>query len=517
MESALATVVIAVLCAIVGFGAAFFFGRARPVQDQRRVAELEAQLAASREQAQRSGVQAAEQEKEASTLRAQLMEAVQRSASFEERARQGEEMRGTIREREMAIARLAAEVSQLREKGAELATRLEEERQQSDEKLALLESAKVVMENAFKSLSSEALRQNNQSFLDLAKTSLNEFHQGAKGDLEKRQVAIDALVAPVQASLKSVDEKILALEKARESAYGELRAQFALMSEAQGLLRNETSNLVRALRQPHVRGRWGEVQLRRVVELAGMLNHCDFAEQETAETEEGRVRPDLVVKLPGGRQIVVDAKAPVIAYMDAHDALTEEERREKLRQHAQLVRGHLTSLSRKSYWEQFEPTPEVVVMFIPGESFAAAALEADPELMEFGFTNNVIVASPTSLIALLRAVAYGWRQESIAENAREISQLGQELHKRLGDMAEHLAKVGTGLEGATMNYNRAIASLESRVLVSARKFRDLGATSQGAEIVELKLVEGTARRLQSPESKPAGLFDDPSEPDSGNT
>ena len=518
MESALATVVIAFLCAVVGFGAAFFFGRARPVQDQRRVAELEAQLVASREQAQRAGVQAAEQEKEATTLRSQLMDAVQRSASFEERARQAEEMRGTLREREQAIARLAAEVSQLREKGAELATRLEEERQQADEKLALLAGAKQVMENAFKSLSSEALRQNNQSFLDLAKTSLNEFHQGAKGDLEKRQVAIDALVAPVQASLKSVDEKILALERAREQAYGELRQQFAQMAESQGQLRLETGNLVKALRAPHVRGRWGEVQLRRVVEMAGMLKYCDFVEQESAGDDEGRIyRPDLIVKLPGGRQIVVDAKTPVSAYLDAHEAVDDEVRKAKILEHAALVRKHLQDLSRKGYWEQFQPTPEVVVMFIPGEAFTSAALEADPELLDTGFGANVIIASPASLMALLKAAAYGWRQESIAENARAISQLGQELHKRLGDMANHLTRVGASLESATANYNSAIGSLESRVMVSARKFRDLGSTSQGAEIVELKLVEGTVRRLQLADDKPVPEGADPEAdtPDSG--
>lgn len=497
MDSPLVIVAIAVLCALAGFGLAYVLVR-RPQSGGSRIAELEAQLVASREQATRYSVQAAEQERSAETLREQLMEAVRRSASFEERARQAEEMRGTIREREQAIARLTTEASLLREKGAELSTRLEEERQQSEEKLALLQSAKEGMENAFKSLSAEALRQNNQSFLDLARTSLNEFQQGAKGDLEKRQVAIDALVAPVTASLKSVDEKIAALEKARELAYGELRSQYALVAETQNQVLRQTGNLVNALRQSHVRGRWGEIQLRRVIEMAGMLRHCDFVEQESAQDAEGKVlRPDVVVKLPGGRQIVLDAKVPVSAYLEAHEATDDDVRKAKILQHAQQVRAHLADLARKAYWDQFQPTPEMVVMFIPGEAFTSSALEADPELLDVGFGQNVIIASPASLMALLKAAAYGWRQESIAENARAISQLGQELHKRLGDMAAHLTRVGTSLEAASANYNAAIGSLESRVLVSARKFKELGATSQEAEIIELRAVEGGVRRIQS--------------------
>lgn len=479
-----------------GFGIAHLWSRGRPAAEQKRVAEIEAQLVASREQALRVGVQAAEMEREATTLRGQLMEAVQRGAAFEERARQADEMRAVLREREQAIARLQAEAGQLREKGAELQTRLEEERQQSEEKLHLLAEAKQAMENAFKSLSSEALRQNNQSFLDLARASLAEFQQVAKGDLEKRQMAIDALVTPVKASLDKVDEKIAALEKAREHAYGEIRQQFTQMAEVQNQLRDETTNLVKALRQPHVRGRWGEIQLRRVVEMAGMMLHCDFVEQQSAEGDDGRLRPDLIVKLPGNRQIVVDSKAPISAYMEAHEATTDELRKVKILLHAQLMRRHLESLAKKSYWEQFQPTPEVVVMFIPGEAFFSAALEADPDLLDSGFGQNVIIASPASLMALLKAASYGWRQESIEENAREISRLGQELHTRLSVMADHFARLGKGLGAATDSYNAAIASFESRVLVSARKFKELGATSQEAEIIELRAVEGGVRRIR---------------------
>ncbi len=409
-----------------------------------------AQATSAREQWLRASVQAAELEKEASLLRAQLMEIAQRSAAFEERAR-------------------------------------------------LMGDTKQALENAFKSLSADALKDNNAAFLNLAKASLGEFQQVAKGDLEKRQQAIDALVAPVKESLEKVDQKIHALERVREQAYGEIRQQFTQMTEAQAMLRQETSNLVKALRQPHVRGRWGEVQLRRVVEMAGMMNHCDFVEQETTVDDDGRIlRPDVLVRLPGGRTIVIDAKAPLNSYLDAHEATDEDVRKAKIREHAQLVRSHLQALSRKTYWEQFPATPECVVMFIPGEAFCSAALEADPELLDNAFGQNVIIASPASLMALLKAAAFGWRQESIADNARAISQLGQELHKRIGDVAMHLDKLGRAIESLAGHYNSAIGSFESRLSVSARRFKDLGATSQDAEIVQLRAVEGGARRLQPP-------------------
>jgi DNA recombination protein RmuC len=498
------TALVAIACAGAGFGVALLWNRSRPLQDEKRAAELEAQLNAAREQSLRHGVQAAELEREAGTLRSQLLEVAQRGATFEERAKHVEELKGVIRDREQAIAQLRSEAAQLGERGAQLQTRLEEERQQSAEKLKLITEAQRAFENSFKSLSADALKSNNQSFLDLARASLAEFQQGAKGDLDKRQTAIDALVAPVRASLDKVDEKIGALERAREQAYGEIRQQFTQMAAVQTQLRDETTNLVKALRQPHVRGRWGEIQLRRVVEMAGMMKHCDFVEQESAGDDEGRVsRPDLIVKLPGGRQIVVDSKAPITAYMEAHEATTDEVRKAKILVHAQLMRRHLEALAKKTYWEQFEPTPEVVVMFIPGEAFFSAALEADPELLDSGFGQNVIIASPASLMALLKAASYGWRQESIADNARAISELGKELHTRLGVMANHFQKIGNSLGAAQDSYNSAIASFESRVLVSARKFKELGTTSQDAEIIELRAVEGGVRRLQAVPDKPA--------------
>jgi len=340
MDGTIIAGLIALVCGAAGFGLAHLWNRSRPAHDVRRAAELEAQLNAVREQANRSGVQAAELERETTTLRMQLLEAVQRGAAFEERSSQLEQ--------------------KLRERG----------------------EAQRALENTFKALSADALKSNNQSFLDLARASLAEFQQGAKGDLDKRQVAIDALVGPVKASLDKVDEKIAALEKAREHAYGEIRQQFTQMAAVQTQLRDETTNLVKALRQPHVRGRWGEIQLRRVVEMAGMMLHCDFVEQQSADGEDGRLRPDLIVKLPGGRQIVVDSKAPITAYMEAHEATTDELRKVKILLHAQLMRRHLEALAKKTYWEQFQPTPEVVVMFIPGEAFFSAALEADPDLLD---------------------------------------------------------------------------------------------------------------------------------------
>ena len=456
MENVILIVLAVAFFAAAGYAVGRLSHRRDPVSEE-RIAGLEAQLAVARDSANRLGMQAAELERETDTLHSQLHEVGDRAAKYEERAR-------------------------------------------------LLGDSKQALENAFRSLSAEALKSNNQQFLDLARASLAEFQQVAKGDLEKRQQAIDALMQPVKASLDKVDEKIHALEKAREQAYGEIRQQFTQMAETQGQLRLETSALVKALRQPHVRGRWGEVQLRRVVELAGMMKHCDFVEQESVETDDGRLRPDLIVRLPGGRQIVVDSKAPVSAYMDAHEAVDDEIRKSKIREHAALVRGHLQALSRKSYWEQFQPTPEVVVMFIPGEAFCSAALEADPDLLDNGFGQNVIIASPASLMALLKAASYGWRQESIAENYRAISQLGQELHKRVGDMAKHLERLGSSLEQASASYNQAIGSYETRLSVTARKFKDLGSTSQEAEIIELRPVEGSVRRLQP------GPVADPTEP-----
>ncbi len=397
---------------------------------------------------------------------------------------------------QLALARLEAAKAA---ENAALEAQLREERRSSGEKLRLLEEAREKLSDSFQALSAEALRQNNQSFLDLAKTALEKFQEGARGDLDKRQHAIGEMVRPVRESLDKVDLKINELERARTGAYESLNAQVRTLVDSQNLLRSETSNLSRALRSPNVRGRWGEIQLRRVVEIAGMLEHCDFHEQETAGNAEGKVRPDLIVRLAGGKSIVVDAKAPLAAYLEAIEASEENVRQVKLHAHASQLRAHIESLTKKAYWAQFQPAPEFVVLFLPGETFFSAALERDPALIEYGADRHVILATPTTLIALLRAVFYGWRQERLARNAKEISDLGQELFKRLADVGGHLDRLGKSLNGSVESFNRAVGSLESRVLVTARKFKELDAAQAGVEIELLTPVERTARAIQAPE------------------
>ncbi|MBZ5724679.1 MAG: DNA recombination protein RmuC [Acidobacteriia bacterium] len=351
-------------------------------------------------------------------------------------------------------------------------------------------------EGAFKALSSDALARNNQAFLELAQTALAQTQQAARGDLALRQQAIVELVTPVRVSLEKVDSKIQALETARAGAYAALHEQVRNLTETQAQLRAETGKLVTALRTPSVRGHWGEMQLRRVVEMAGMLDHCDFLTQTTITSEDGRLRPDLLVSLPAGKTIVVDAKTPLDEYLQAMEAPDEPTRKAHLAGHARQVRAHMTALGRKSYWEQFDQAPEFAVLFLPGECFFSAALESDPSLIEAGVAQNIILATPTSLIALLRAVAYGWRQEKLAQNAAEISALGKELFKRLSDMGEHFNRVGKSLERAVEAYNGAVGSLEARVMVTARKFADLKTAPLGVEIAELEPVEKSVRAVQ---------------------
>jgi DNA recombination protein RmuC len=360
------------------------------------------------------------------------------------------------------------------------------------------------LRDAFASLSAEALRQNNQSFLDLAQTKLGAFQQSAAFDLEKRQRAVGDLVRPIHDALARVDGKLQQVEKERVSHYSGLLEQVKSMAQTQQALRAETGNLVKALRAPQVRGRWGEIQLRRVVEMAGMLDYCDFVEQARVDSEDGRLQPDLIIRLPGDKTIVVDAKSPMAAYLDAADGNGDDGGRELLlKKHARQVRDHMVRLGGKAYWNQFQPAPDFVVMFLPGETFFSAACQYDPSLIEFGVGEQVIPASPTTLIALLRAIAYGWRQESIARNAQDISKLGRELYERLGNMAEHFEDMRKALVRAVDSYNDAIGSLEGRVLVSARRFRDLGIA--GEELPEAQTVQLGARRLNAPEMTDASV------------
>ncbi|MFZ0540890.1 MAG: DNA recombination protein RmuC [Candidatus Sulfotelmatobacter sp.] len=405
----------------------------------------------------------------------------------------------SLMEKELAagkadLARLQHAHTELVAANARLESDLASERKFSEDKIILVTHASEDLRNAFKALASEALSANTSCFLQTAEETLKRFQIQARGDLENRQKAVADLVAPVRDSLNKVDAQIQQMEVARGDAYGELRAQVQSLITTQKELQSETGNLVRALRTPNVRGRWGEIQLRRVVEIAGMLSYCDFTEQESVTTETGRLRPDLVVKLPGGKNVVVDAKTPLQAFLDAFETTDEEARRACLANHARQVRDHMKTLAGKNYWEQFDPTPEFVVMFLPGETFFSAALEQDSSLIEQGVLSRVIPASPTTLIALLKAVNYGWNQEKLARNAQQISALGKELHDRLRLLAAHITQVGTGLDRAVESYNKAVGSLESRVLVSARKFAELGA-SVADDIPELEPIETTARAL----------------------
>jgi len=382
----------------------------------------------------------------------------------------------------------------LESENAVLQERLLQRDQALDEKLGMLSDMKDAFENSFKALSSDALKSNNQSFLDLATASLSKFQEGAKNELEKRERAIDELVKPLKESLQKVDTKIETIEKARTSSYASLSEQIKLLSDSQLNLRNETSNLVKALRTPHIRGRWGEIQLRRIVEMVGMLEHCDFLDQHTVSTEEGRLRPDLVVKLPNNRSIVVDSKVPLMAYSDSLSAPDDNARISYLRDHARQVKNHLMQLGQKAYWEQY-PGADFVVLFIPGETFFFAALEQDPSLIEFGVERGVLIATPTSLIGLLRVVAYGWRQEQIEEDAKKISDLGAELYDRTRALAAHFVDLRKGLDRAVDSYNKAAGSLERRVLISARKLMELTTTS-AEDIPFAEPIDKAARALE---------------------
>jgi DNA recombination protein RmuC len=404
----------------------------------------------------------------------------------------GDELRKQLSQRELDVAGLRSEVEAERVQRAHTEARWESARAGVEEQRRLLDEARERLTEVFATLSAEALRQSNTSFLELAREAI-------EAQLGRRQEAIDGLVRPIQETLRRYEEQARQLEAARQQAYGSLEQHLRTLAASSAELQRETGNLVTALRAPQVRGRWGELTLHRVVELAGMAEHCDYVEQVTVEGDEGRLRPDMVVHLPAGRDIVVDAKVPLTAYLDALTvARTEEERRAALARHAQQIRQHMGQLAGKAYWDQFASAPELVVMFIPGESFVAAAVEVDGSLIEDGMARRVVVATPTTLIALLRAIAYGWRQERLAANAEQISELGRELYKRLATLAGHFEDVGGSLARAIAAYNKAVGSMETRVLPAARRFRDLGAAT-GEEIAALGMVDQLPRPLTAPE------------------
>lgn len=367
----------------------------------------------------------------------------------------------------------------------------------SEEKLTFLRDEQQRLTQEFERLAAAALRQNRDEFLQLAGERLATSEERAKAELEQRRVAVEALVKPLSEHLGKVQEHAASLERSRTEAYAELREQVKGMSATSEQLRTETSQLVAALRAPQVRGRWGEIQLRRVVESAGMLEHVDFSEQESASTADGNLRPDLVVKLAGGKQVVIDSKVSFNGYLEAMEARDDTTHRTRLIAHARHLKTHIDSLSAKKYWDQFTPTPEFVIMFVPAEVFLNAALEKDPTLLEHAFNHNVVIATPATLVAMLRTVAYTWRQDALAENAQQVLDLGKELHSRLSTMGTHLAKLGRQLDGAVKAYNDGVSSLESRVFVTARKMAELKVVS--TELEPPAQIERVARQVQAPE------------------
>ena len=357
-------------------------------------------------------------------------------------------------------------------KVAQLETRLEMERQSAEDKLSELETT-------FHSLSTKALHANNQTFIQLAEQTLKRLHTEAKGQLDQKEKAVENLIKPIKEALEKTESQIHSIEKERKEAYGSLRQYLDSMIKTQELLQGETRNLVQALRRPEVRGQWGELTLKRLAELAGMVQHCDFFEQET--TADRSMRPDMIVRMPDRREIVVDAKTPLDAYLSAVEARDDIERKQFLERHAANVRKRVRELASKGYWNQFNNAPDFVILFIPGDQFLSAALDQDPKLLEDALQQQIVLTTPTSLVALLRAVAYGWRQEALAANADKIREVGVDLYRRLNVFADHLAKLGRSLDGAVGNFNKAVGSFEAKVVPGARKFTELGVETQPLE------------------------------------
>ena len=382
---------------------------------------------------------------------------------------------------------------------ARLQSKLERDRAVHAERLKAYEDAERTFRETFQALSADALQTNNQAFLALAETRLREARTEAAADIDTRKKAIEDLLSPMAKTLEQVDHGLRDAERRRIEGGAVLLQKIAALDHAGQGLRDETRRLTDALKKPGVRGRWGELQLKRVVELAGMVEHCDFDEQHTVMDEDRRMRPDVIVRLPGGKHVVIDAKVPLDAYLRALEAPDETARRSLLDDHARQVRMHLTQLAAKDYATYIQPSPDFVIMFLPGEMFFSAALEQDPALIEFGVDKRVIPASPTTLIALLRAVAYGWQQEAVARDAQQIADVGRKLYEAVGALAGHFDRLGTRLRGSIEAYNDAVGSLEGNVLVKARKFKELQAANGNGEIAPLPPIDRVPRMLQAPE------------------
>lgn len=409
------------------------------------------------------------------------------------------ELRGQISFKEEILEKLRKENVRIEQVKTSAETKLEGSMHNVEEQKKLLEKAEEKLTTTFQALSGESLKSNSKAFIELAKGTLEAVLGKAKGEFGEKEESIKNIVTNLSDALKRYEQQVSELEKKRSSDYGSLDAQIKAVLSANQQLQKETGNLVTALRRPEVRGRWGEVTLKRVVELSGMTERCDFTEQVSVTTEEGLLRPDMIVHLPASREIVVDSKCSLNDFIDATSVTDEEERKALIDKHAQHLRNHMKNLSNKKYWEQFEKVPEFVVMFIPGESFLSAALSVDHTLIEDGMENHVIIATPTTLIALLRAVAFGWRQEQIAKHAQEIANLGKEIYDRFEPFLEHINKTGNYLSQATVSFNKMIMSLERRVLVSVKKFKDLGATGD-KELPEIQPIEQIPMKTQGKEN-----------------
>lgn len=392
--------------------------------------------------------------------------------------------------------RLQTRTRQLEQYNSALSATLEAERRAHSDKLSDLEQARQQLTESFKALSGDALRHNNEAFLSLAREQLKQLHLQAEAGLGKKEQSFQALITPIKEALERTESQIRQMENERKEAQGAIYKHLESVVLTQQSLQSETRRLVDALRRPEVRGQWGEMTLRRLAELSGMVDHCDFYEQEGTQTENGLLRPDMIVRLPGGRELIIDAKTPLDAYLSAIEASNDELRATELQRHARKVRDRVRELASKSYWSQFKNSPDFVVLFIPGEQFLSSALDQDPALLEYAMQQRVILATPTSLVALMRAVAYGWRQEVLAENAEQIRHLGAELYERLAVFADHLGKLGKSLDNSVKHYNSAVGSFDGRVLISARKFTEMG-IHRKKEIDQPEQIEKGVRTIES--------------------
>ena len=445
---------------------------------------------------------AANLQTELETLRNDLLETTQKNAMAAGRVDHLKAVEATLQEKERKIDTLHAAVSDLKEHQAELEANLENQRQVFEEKATLLNDLRNGLTETHKAISADALKNNNQAFIDLAQATFSKYMASARTDFDARDKAVKDTIQPLKDALARYDRQIQTMEKSRENAYGGLTKQVESLIQTQEFLQKETGKLVNALRAPQVRGRWGEITLKRVAEMAGMQNHCDFFEQTSVQADDGLLRPDMVVHLPGRRQIIIDSKVPLIAYLEALEAETEEKREEKLVTHARHVATHIKKLAQKAYWAQFDATPEFVVLFIPGENFFSAALSHNPQLIERGVQDGVVLATPTTLISLLKTVAFGWQQEKMAENARHISQLGSELFERLATMSRHVNDLGRNIERSVAAYNKVVGSMERRVFISARKFKELGVSSRDENAtLPLTPVESKTRSISLDEDQ----------------